>query len=198
MKTSFHQLIETNCQEIVKTVLTGMQMRKVGAKGATRIPALPILYKWWFAENSQVMQAIRDSSNHDEALTALLQQVETRTIDGKKYYALYFGKSNNGANRFRQHSAGNVKTSTLRQTIYGLCMGTHYAPEKEAQVTAILNECYYEWYEFEQEGELVECIESICIAYGKYPLNIDGNPAISAPWRKYVTERRKLIINNSK
>ena len=47
-------------------------------------------------------------------------------------------------------------------------------------------------YLFDEEGKLVECVESICIALGKYPLNVDGNPAISDNWRKYVMDKRKL------
>ena len=52
----------------------------------------------------------------------------------------------------------------------------------------MLKECYYEWYSFQNEGELVECIESICIALGKYPLNIDGNPAIGQKWQNYIMD----------
>ena len=64
--------------------------------------------------------------------------------------------------------------------------------EQEEEITRMLQECYYEWIPFKNEGKLVECVESICIALGKYPLNVDGNPAISDRWRDYLLEKRKL------
>lgn len=64
--------------------------------------------------------------------------------------------------------------------------------EREEEITRMLQECYYEWIPFKNEGKLVESVESICIALGKYPLNVDGNPAISDRWRDYLLEKRKL------
>ena len=113
-----------------------------------------------------------------------------------QYYTLYFGKSNNGYRRYIQHSTGNVHISTLRRTLYGLCLTENgekqYIKEREEEITRMLQECYYEWIPFDEEGKLVECVESICIALGKYPLNVDGNPAISNNWRDYLLEKRKF------
>ncbi len=30
------------------------------------------------------------------------------------------------------------------------------------------------------------------VLLGKYPLNVDGNPAISEQWREYIMDKRKL------
>ena len=81
--------------------------------------------------------------------------------------------------------------------MYGLCLTNNEESQYSKQldkeeITRILRECYFEWLPFNEEGKLVECIESICIALGKYPLNVDGNPAISNQWRDYLLEKRKL------
>ena len=75
---------------------------------------------------------------------------------------------------------------------YGLCIGEKYDKSNEDRISDILRQCYYEWISFKGEDNLIECVESICIALGKYPLNVDGNPAISKKWRNYVMEKRKL------
>ena len=161
----------------------------------------PILYRWWFAGNSKPMIALKkylDEHPTDVEMQQLFSQLEERKFEGKKqkYYALYFGKSNNGYRRYIQHSTGNVHISTLRHTLYGLCLTENgekqYIKEREEEITRMLLECYYEWIPFDNEGKLVECVESICIALGKYPLNVDGNPAISENWREYIMDKRKL------
>ena len=140
-----------------------------------------------------------DEHPTDVEMQQLFSQLEERKFEGKeqKYYALYFGKSNNGYRRYIQHSTGNVHTSTLRHTLYGLCLTNNeeslYSKQLDKEeITRILRECYFEWLPFNEEGKLVECVEGICIALGKYPLNVDGNPAISDQWREYVMDKRKL------
>ena len=140
-----------------------------------------------------------DEHPTDIEMQQLFSQLEERKFEGKKqkYYALYFGKSNNGYRRYIQHTTGNVHTSTIRHTLYGLCLTENgeslYSKQLDKEeITRILRECYFEWLPFNEEGKLVECVESICIALGKYPLNVDGNPAISDSWREYVMEKRKL------
>ena len=169
-----------------------------------RIPVIrkPILYRWWFREDSKPMIALKkylDEHPTDIEMQQLFSQLEERKFEGKKqkYYALYFGKSNNGYRRYIQHSTGNVHTSTLRHTLYGLCLTENgeslYSKQLDKEeITRILRECYFEWLPFNEEGKLVECVEGICIALGKYPLNVDGNPAISDKWREYVMDKRKL------
>lgn len=204
---SFQQLLSEQCEVIVKKVTDGMQSDEQYSffiNEIERIPVIrkPILYRWWFAEDSKPMIALKkylDEHPTDVEMQQLFSQLEERKFEGKeqKYYALYFGKSNNGYRRYIQHSTGNVHTSTLRHTLYGLCLTENgeslYSKQLDKEeITRILRECYFEWLPFNEEGKLVECVEGICIALGKYPLNVDGNPAISDKWRKYVMEIRKL------
>ena len=204
---SFQQLLSEQCEVIVKKVTDDMQSDEQYSffiNEIERIPVIrkPILYRWWFAEDSKPMIALKkylDEHPTDVEMQQLFSQLEERKFEGKeqKYYALYFGKSNNGYRRYIQHSTGNVHTSTLRHTLYGLCLTENgeslYSKQLDKEeITRILRECYFEWLPFNEEGKLVECVEGICIALGKYPLNVDGNPAISDKWRKYVMEIRKL------
>lgn len=197
-KQTYQQLLTCGCACIVQKVLSDMQLYKVASTSKIPVPHKPILYRWWFPEDSIVLDVLREY-NQAESVN-LLDQVETHVInnkidnkiESKTYYALYFGKSSNGYRRYCQHTTGNISLSTLRQTLYGLCVGQQYDIDKEQVVSDILKECYFEWLPFDKEGELVECIESICIALGHYPLNLDGNPAISDQWRKYVMEKRKI------
>ena len=204
---SFQQLLSEQCEVIVKKVTDGMQSDEQYSffiNEIERIPVIrkPILYRWWFAEDSKPMIALKkylDEHPTDIEMQQLFSQLEERKFEGKKqkYYALYFGKSNNGYRRYIQHSTGNVHTSTLRHTLYGLCLTNNEESQYSKQldkeeITRILRECYFEWLPFNEEGKLVECVEGICIALGKYPLNVDGNPAISDSWREYVMEKRKL------
>lgn len=198
MEKSFMEYIKERCPDIVDKVLKGMKCGKVSETNITT--ENPILYRWLFPYNpeskSELFKTIEAYHNdpaanpkHEDILDGLMP-VEK---DGIIYYALYFGKSNNGSHRYRQHKAGNVHLSTLRHTIYGLCFWNEpYDKEKEGKVSEILNQCYYEWFEFEDERNLVDCIEGICIATGNYPLNMEGNPNISEEWRKYVMAKRKL------
>ena len=102
-------------------------------------------------------------------------------------------KSMNGHHRFSQHSTGNIHVSTLRRTLYGLLFGHIYDKEKEKDITELLKECCYEWYVFDKEEEsFVKCVETICIALGNYPLNVEGNPAISEEWRKFLMVERNI------
>lgn len=193
-KKTFQQLIEDQCVGIAKRVSDDMlpNMFHVGGGGKIPVPHETILYRWWFPKDSVVMAALGKQSLKHPELAALLDEVETRAISGKLYYALYFGKSNNGYHRYCQHATGNVHLSTLRHTIYGLCIGREYDKTKEPLITDILQQCYCEWIGFGDERKLVECIEGICIALGKYPLNVDGNPSISDSWCKELMDKRKL------
>ena len=190
--STYRDILEQNCTGIAKIVLDGMRLHKVGVEGDIPIPHIPILYRWWFPEDSEVLQVIRDFSLNDPELAGLLEKVDERLIDRKSYYALYFGKSNDGNRRFKNHISGNVHHSTLRLTLYGLCIDRHYDKVKEEQVSQILRECYFEWVPFTEEAVLVECLEGICIAVGNYPLNIDGNPSISCTWRRHLLDVRNI------
>ncbi len=191
----FGQLLTAQCSGIAQRVSEQMlpNMFRVGSTKPSVVPHEAILYRWWFPENSPVMEVLADFAKKDDELAALLKQVEPYNREGNTYYALYFGKSNNGYRRYCQHTTGNVHLSTIRLTVYGLCFGAQYDKAKEEQISEILRQCRYDWVSFKGEDNLVECIEGICIALGKYPLNVDGNPAISEKWRKYVMDKRKIV-----
>ena len=102
---SFQQLLSEQCEVIVKKLTDGMQSDEQYSffiNEIERIPVIrkPILYRWWFREDSEPMLAIQkylDSNPEDIQMKQLFSQLEERKFDGKKkkYYALYFGKSNN-------------------------------------------------------------------------------------------------------
>ena len=193
---SYRELLAEQCSGIVSKVLRGMKEAKVSEIKLKTTN--PILYRWLFpiepeSELFKAVDAFYNDSKANPKHENILEGLPKIEKDGKLYYALYFGKSNKGSRRYRQHKSGNVHLSTLRHTIYGLCVGPEYDKEKEKIVDNILQNCYCEWYEFKEEGNLVECIEGICIALGKYPLNVEGNPNISDEWRQYVLGKRKLI-----
>ena len=196
---TYKELILQHCAEIVNQVLDNTQRYRVGS-GKIPVPKEPILYRWWFHSESEVVKLLRAWKSKDSKKPInLLEGVLTREFEGKTYYALYFGKSNKGYRRYIQHSTGNVHTSTLRITIHSLLTDEEYnKPIHEKQIDEILKDCYFEWAVIDKEEEsLVECIEAICIVHGTYPLNIDGNPAIDEDWRKYMMgERGKVKDNN--
>ena len=189
---TYKELILQNCAGIVNKVLTGMQKYKLGT-GKIPVAQSPILYRWWFPETSKVVTILRKWKGSD-----LLAGVQTCAFEGTTYYALYFGKSNNGYRRFCQHSTGNVHTSTLRRTIHSLLTDDLYDKAiHEQEITDLLRECYFEWTVIGKEDEnLVECIEAICIVHSTYPLNLDGNPAINEDWRKYMMGERRKVKDN--
>ena len=198
---TYKDLILQHCAEIVKQVLEGMEKNRfrVGTKPIL-VPKEPVLYRWWFYSESEVVKLLRawKSKDSKEPINLLEGVLSEKFPDGKTYYALYFGKSNKGYRRYIQHSTGNIHTSTLRRTIHSLLTDEEYnKPIHEKQIDEILKDCYFEWAVIDKEEEsLVECIEAICIVHGTYPLNIDGNPAIDEDWRKYMMGERGKVKDN--
>ena len=193
---TYKDLILQHCAGIVEQVLNNTERYRVGS-GKIPVHKEPILYRWWFHSESEVVKLLREWKSKDsKEPTNLLEGVLTKKFpDGETYYALYFGKSNKGYRRFIQHSKGNIHTSTLRRTIHGLLTDEEYnKPVHEPQIDEILKDCYFEWEVIDKEEEsLVECIEAICIVHGTYPLNIDGNPAIDEDWLKYMMKERGKV-----
>jgi hypothetical protein len=185
----YKELILQNCAGIVNKVLGGMEHYKVGT-GKIPVAKSAVLYRWWFPENSEVVKILSNWKGSD-----LLAGVQTREFEGTTYYALYFGKSNNGYRRFCQHSTGNVHISTLRRTIHSLLTDDAYNKSiHEPEITNLLKACYFEWTEISQEeANLVECLEALCIVHGVYPLNIDGNSAINENWLRYMMKERGKV-----
>ena len=193
---TYKDLILQHCAGIVEQVLNNTDRYRVGA-GKIPVPKDPILYRWWFPANSEVVTMLSEWKGKDSKKPInLLDGVLTKKFpDGETYYALYFGKSNKGYRRYIQHSTGNVHTSTLRRTIHSLLTDEEYnKPIHEPQIDEILKGCYFEWAVIDKEEEnLVECIEAICIVHGTYPLNIDGNPAINSKWREHMMNERGKV-----
>lgn len=194
----YQKLLTKQCAIIADSVLNDMKNNgfHVGGTEKIPIPRNAILYRWWFPKDSAPMKKLEKyvkDHPQDIIMQDMLSNLEKKDIGTHTYFALYFGKSSNGYNRYIQHTTRNVDVSTLRRTLYGLCIDEDtYDNEKEQQINKMLQQCYYEWADFGNEENIVECIEGICIALGKYPLNIDGNVAISDEWRKYVTKKRKF------
>lgn len=156
----------------------------------------PILYRWWFPYESEPMKAIKQylTDQPDDVQMRYLyhSHLKKKTIGDNTYYALYFGKSINGRKRFRNHINGPMDNSTLRKTLYALLFPNVDAAKAEKEISAILSNCYYEWIELSNDQELVDMLEMTAISLGAYPLNLDGNPAISDKWREHVMNKRKL------
>ena len=192
---TYKNLILQYCAGIVEQVLTNTKHYRVGL-GKIPVPKEPILYRWWFHSESEVVTMLREWKNKDskEPIELLAEVLTKKFPDGETYYAMYFGKSNNGYRRFIQHSKGNIHTSTLRRTIHSLLTDEEYnKPIHEKQIDEILKDCYFEWAVIKEEESLVECIEAICIVHGTYPLNIDGNPAINETWRNHMMNERGKV-----
>lgn len=160
---------------------------------------IPILYRWWFPCESEPIKAIEKylrNKPDDAPMHYLFNScLKKKTIGKDIYCALYFGKSINGRKRFRNHVNGPMDNSTLRRTLYALLFPNVDAPKAEMEISAILNRCYYEWIELSDDKEMVDMLEMTAISLGAYPLNMDGNPAISSQWREYVMDKRKLYNN---
>ena len=161
--------ITTVCNKIVTDILSKMNREKVSTiKSDKSVREKPILYRWWF--HADFVDTLIDKFKNLE-----ISDLEPKKMaDGKVYYALYFGKSENGLTRFKAHTSGN---STLRRTLYAIC---------KDDINNLINDCYFEWVEVENE-KLLECLESMCIVSGKYPLNIKGNPSC----QDWIVEARK-------
>lgn len=157
---------------------------------------IPILYRWWFPYESEPMEAIEKylKDKPDDAQMHYLYnyRLKTKTIGNEKYCALYFGKSINGRKRFRYHINGPMDNSTLRRTLNALLFSEIDATQVETEISDLLSRCYYEWIELPNDKELVDILEMTAISLGAYPLNMDGNPAVSNQWREYVMNQRKL------
>ena len=147
----------------------------------------PCLYRWWFPSNSPIMAFIREHFDNDYVEKELKQL----WIDNTLYYALYFGKTTNGRKRFRQHiEEHHTEQSTLRETIRAIITETTNHDCCEKTISSYLSLCYYEWMEFLNDTELIDCFEIMAIAIGNYPLNIEGNHSVSKKWKDILMDKR--------
>ena len=160
-------------------------------------------YVWWFPqeEANALIEPLKEFIDADK-----LRKVQVEQIDGKTYYALYFGiasKKGGLLQRIKWHTAAiNPHTaacvrhrtlSTLRQTICGL-MGWPMAGEQTQRlVNDIISECYWEWKEDDDPHKTEK--EQLNNVNACYPLNIMGNNTISKECRKQLKILRSKSRN---
>jgi len=158
---------------------------------------IPIVYRWWFpADCAIVLQIFNNYPKREDAssIEDLFPRLKKKEIQGKVYYALYVGQSENGHHRFSQHCSGNTHISTLRKTIAAICFANiQDNKQQEEAISNLLDSCYFEWIDFPEDAELVETIEALCIAVGCYPLNMDANRSVDEHLVEYIMEQRKKI-----
>ena len=143
----------------------------------------PIIYRWWFVENSSVVEKIRMNLCNKEFQKILKKEIGK----GKYHYAMYVGKGANGKRRFKNHISPHIRTSTLRRTIAALLETSN-----EKAITDVLKDCYYEWWELECNKTLAD-EERNKINKGYYPLNLKENNKVCTKWKKFLQEQRKKV-----
>ena len=155
-------------------------------EGTVELPhRAPILYRWWFRYDSKILKIVCEYLNKTE-----VQKIKTEELGGNTYYALYFGKGVNGRRRFKNHIGSRKRTSTLRRTIAALLETTD-----EERITQELQQCYYEWWEYDCDKKALEGMELEWIKSGYYPLNLKDNNKISDEWKNYLQNKRKQLVS---
>lgn len=146
----------------------------------------PILYRWWFREgsDSEIVKIVREHLSEIE-----FQDIKSQKLEDSTYYALYFGEGINGRRRFKNHMKPQMRTSTLRRTIAALLQTTD-----EDRVTQELQQCYYEWWEYDCDKRTLEEMELEWIKSGYYPLNLKDNNKISEEWKNHLQNKRKQLV----
>ena len=141
------------------------------------VEAKPGIYTWWFRE-SCVDDLLAPLQGIDK------DKIQTDTIDGAKYYALYFGIANSCRQRARwhmaqHHSDSSVRSgslSTLRQTLSAL-LRRDMTKAEDAVNKFIRTNCYWQW-EYTLNRKQAEDIERGELSTHYYPLNIQGNKVV--------------------
>lgn len=203
-----NQNVEQHCKALRDTILNGMKgnpskvifdgksKEKLSIENVSNLEEkVPILYRWLVKEDelNDIIKRIHDKHNPKSTidLNSLLRK-SAKIIGDTTYYALYFGQSKNGQRRIlSNHLRGTIHNSTLRRTLCGLCVKEKGTNDKEKEVNKILINSYFEWLSLPNtpQGQVIS-LETICIAFGNYPLNIEDNPAISNDWAKMLKEGR--------
>ncbi len=166
-------------------------------KKKTMLKEVPIVYRWWFHEESEPMKALANyikAHPEDCQMKYLLSRLLQKRINEQQYYALYFGQSVTGKTRFARHINGPLKNSTLRKTIATVLKLLDENPDK-GRISKVLKVCYFEWLElpWKEDAKLIDIIEMVAIGIGNYPLNIDGNNSVSKDWLEMITNERKQL-----
>lgn len=154
-------------------------------------------YVWWFPQDeaNALIEPLKEFIDADK-----LRKVQVEQIEGKTYYALYFGiasKKGGLLQRIKWHTAAiNPHTpacvrhrtlSTLRQTICGLMGLPMVGTETQEKVDEIIKKCYWEWTEHDNPHEIE--LNQLNNENACYPLNIKENNTIS---RECLKELRLL------
>lgn len=160
-------------------------------------------YVWWFPqeEANALIEPLKEFIDADK-----LRKVQVEQIDGKTYYALYFGiasKKGGLLQRIKWHTAAiNPHTaacvrsrtlSTLRQTICGLMGLPMVGTETQEKVDEIIKKCYWEWTEHDNPHEIE--LNQLNNENACYPLNIKENNTISRECRKELRRLRSKVRN---
>mgnify|MGYP003291279820 CR=1 FL=1 len=155
-------------------------------------------YVWWFPqeEANALIEPLKEFIDADK-----LRKVQVEQIDGKTYYASYFGiasKKGGLLQRIKWHTAAiNPHTaacvrsrtlSTLRQTICGLIGLPMVGTETQEKVDEIIKKCYWEWTEHDNPHEIE--LNQLNNVNACYPLNIRGNNTVSKECRKELIRLR--------
>ena len=147
-----------------------------------KIPKTSGVYRWWFKNDAAQTLLKSLPLTPDE-----ISKIQKMPIEGKEYWALYFGIGGDLRKRIRNHIKGNYKGSTLRQTIMAL---TGWS---EGDINTFMDDnCYWEW-EDDQNPDTTETQELSINSKWCYPLNIDKNQTVSKEVVNTVKAARKKL-----
>ena len=149
----------------------------------------PIIYRWWFYEDSEIMNVLREHAGVVQFEKIKRKFPEDNAVASGTYYALYLGKGVNGRRRLKNHLSPRKRTSTLRRTIAALLH-----TNDEDKITSVLSTCYYEWCELDCNKKELETIEKGLIKDGYFPLNLKDNPNIGDCWKEVIQKKRKALM----
>lgn len=149
-------------------------LRETIKKRQCEIPLGPGIYCWWFEEEGAriLLKALPEVD---------LSKAQSRMVDGKRWFALYFGISKNLRGRLRwhltqHHTQSSVKSgfiSTLRFSLSAL-LGLPATKAEEAVNKFIDEYCIIDYKAVESIKE-AEVIEKKELTTKYYPLNITNN-----------------------
>lgn len=143
------------------------------------VDSKPGVYRWWFPkkEKDRILGLIGGQKFASQL------NLQERQIGRKKYYALYFGESDNLKRRIREHVKEPFAKSTFRRTLRAiLAQGSSSCCDSEI-VDSCIDTCYWEW-DYTISKQVAEKIEKgeLCQKDIAYPLNIKINRTVPPEW----------------
>ena len=147
----------------------------------------PGVYCWWFPK--QDAERILSQFTNKHLISNI--SIQGQQIQGKTYYALYFGISSDMSRRIRWHIRGPFKSSTLRRTLRAILAPNTDDKTAETIVNQLIDKCFWEW-EYTKTVEDAECRETEELAQKKfaYPLNISKNNTMPYEWIAELKQMR--------